>query len=86
MMPAQRTSPVARGEIPVVLRATGFADAMLATPEPKVLAHAARFYALSEPAGLEWFSALAERWRPFRTWATVLIRLAGDRGTSLPDC
>ena len=28
--------------------------------------------------------AIAESWRPFRTWATVLIRLAGDRGTKAP--
>jgi 3-methyladenine DNA glycosylase/8-oxoguanine DNA glycosylase len=24
---------------------------------------------------------MAERWRPFRTWATVLIRLGGDRAS-----
>jgi DNA-3-methyladenine glycosylase II len=69
----------------VVLRASGFADAMLATAEPKVLAHAARFYGLSEPPTLEWLSTLAERWRPFRTWATVLIRLAGERATRVPS-
>lgn len=67
----------------VVLRASGFADAMLPMAEPKVLRHAARFYGLTKEPDLEWFTALAERWRPFRTWATVLIRLAGDRGTSL---
>ncbi len=67
----------------VVLRASGFADAMLLMAEPKVLAHAARFYGLGQPPSLEWFTALAERWRPFRTWATVLIRLAGDRGTKV---
>lgn len=69
----------------VVLRATGFADALLPVPEPKVFRHAARFYGLDEPPGHERFAQLAERWRPFRTWATVLIRLAGDRGTSLGD-
>ena len=67
----------------MVLRASGFADAMLPMAEPKVLRHAARFYGLTKEPDLEWFTALAERWRPFRTWATVLIRLAGDRGTSL---
>jgi DNA-3-methyladenine glycosylase II len=65
----------------VVIRASGFADAMLGMAEPKVLAHAARFYGLSEPPSLERFTELAEPWRPFRTWATVLIRLAGDRAT-----
>jgi DNA-3-methyladenine glycosylase II len=67
----------------IVLRASGFADALLPMIEPKVLAHAARFYELPEPPDLDAFASLAERWRPFRTWATVLIRLAGDRGTTV---
>lgn len=67
----------------IVLRASGFADAMLEVAEPKVLAHAARLYEIEEPVTVERFRELAERWRPFRTWATVLIRLAGDRGTSV---
>jgi DNA-3-methyladenine glycosylase II len=65
----------------VVLRAAGFADAMLPMAEPKVLAHAAQFYRLDGEPTLEWLTGLADRWRPYRTWATVLIRLAGDRGT-----
>ncbi len=65
----------------IVVRATGFADALLPMPEPKVLAHAAHYYGRSEPPTREWLAELADRWRPFRTWATVLIRLAGDRGT-----
>ncbi len=56
---------------------------MLEVAEPKVLAHAARLYEIEEPVTVERFRELAERWRPFRTWATVLIRLAGDRGTSV---
>lgn len=63
----------------IVLRATGFADAMLPVAEPKVLTHAANLYALPAPPSLERFTEMAEAWRPFRTWATVLIRLAGDR-------
>jgi DNA-3-methyladenine glycosylase II len=66
----------------VVLRATGFADAWLPVPEPKVLAHLTRYYGLAKAPDPEQFAALAERWRPFRTWAMVLIRLAGDRGTN----
>ncbi|MGI8572792.1 MAG: DNA-3-methyladenine glycosylase family protein [Solirubrobacteraceae bacterium] len=66
----------------VVLRASGFADAMLHVPEPKVLKHAARFYGLDATPSLEWLTQLAEPWRPFRTWCTVLIRLAGDRSAS----
>jgi DNA-3-methyladenine glycosylase II len=70
----------------VVLRASGFADAPLLAPEPKVLRNLARFYGLAEPPPLfEQYLATAESWRPFRTWATVLIRLAGDRGTQLPE-
>jgi DNA-3-methyladenine glycosylase II len=68
----------------VVLRATGFADAWLPVPEPKVLAHVTRYYGLAKAPDPEQFAALAERWRPFRTWAIVLIRLAGDRGTVIP--
>jgi 3-methyladenine DNA glycosylase/8-oxoguanine DNA glycosylase len=45
------------------------------------MAHAARFYGHTEAPTAEWFGGLAERWRPYRTWAMVLIRLAGDRGT-----
>lgn len=63
----------------IVLRACGFADALLPMPEPHVLRHAARFYRLTGPPSLAEFTALAERWRPFRTWTSVLLRLAGDR-------
>ncbi len=71
----------------VILRGSGFADAPLLMAEPKVLAHAARLYDLpnGQQPSLEWFTGLAERWRPFRTWATVLIRLAGDRGTGAQE-
>jgi DNA-3-methyladenine glycosylase II len=69
----------------IVLRASGFADAILQVPERKGLVHTARFYGLAQPPDAERYAALAERWRPFRTWATVLIRLAGDRGTTVPN-
>jgi DNA-3-methyladenine glycosylase II len=63
----------------IVLRASGFADAMLESAEPRVLARAAQLYGLGEPPSLERFTEMAEAWRPFRTWTTVLIRLGGDR-------
>jgi len=66
----------------IVVRACGFADAPLPVAEPRVLANAARFYGLSEPPALERFAELSEAWRPFRTWATVLLRLAGARGAA----
>jgi DNA-3-methyladenine glycosylase II len=62
----------------VVIRASGFADAMLTTAEPKVLRHAGRLYGLDAALTLEQLTERAEAWRPFRTWVTVLIRLAGD--------
>jgi DNA-3-methyladenine glycosylase II len=63
----------------VVLRAGGFADALLPINEPKLLGHVQRLYALDQPPSFERLAEIAERWRPFRTWSAVLIRLAGDR-------
>lgn len=59
----------------VVVRSTGQADA-LPVDEPRVLAAAARHYDLETAPDPERFAALAERWRPFRTWACVLLRTA----------
>lgn len=63
----------------VTLRASGFADALLPSPEPRLLRRTAELYGLPEPPSLEEFAELARPWRPFRTWASVLIRLTGDR-------
>jgi DNA-3-methyladenine glycosylase II len=62
----------------IVVRATGFTD-VLPLSEPKVLDLAARLYQLDDPPGPAQFTQLAEVWRPFRTWACVLIRAAGPR-------
>ena len=59
----------------IVLRATGFADAPLRIPEPRTLNYAAELYD-DQQLSLERLTQLAERWRPFRTWSTVLIRIA----------
>jgi DNA-3-methyladenine glycosylase II len=67
----------------VVIRGSGFADALLGVPETRGLAHAQRFYGLEQTPTMAEFATLADRWRPFRTWAIVLIRLAGDRGTTI---
>jgi DNA-3-methyladenine glycosylase II len=67
----------------IVLRAVGFADASLPMVEPRLLGHAARLYELDGEPTLDWFNRLAERWRPYRVWASVLIRLAGGRGTTI---
>jgi DNA-3-methyladenine glycosylase II len=62
----------------IVIRGTGFAD-VLPVSEPKALALAARLYRLAGPPSEAEFRELAEVWRPFRTWAVVLIRAAARR-------
>lgn len=62
----------------VIIRATGLSD-VLPAQEPRSLRAAAHFYGLDAPPDWEAFTALAEPWRPFRTWAVVLLRVAGDR-------
>jgi DNA-3-methyladenine glycosylase II len=59
----------------IVLRGTGFADAPLRIPEPRTLNYAAELYD-AQQLSLEHLTQLAENWRPFRTWSTVLIRIA----------
>jgi DNA-3-methyladenine glycosylase II len=65
----------------IVVRASGLAD-VLPVNEPKVLALTAELYGLPGPPAEPEFRALAERWRPFRTWAAVLIRAAAHRLTA----
>ncbi|MDQ6941655.1 MAG: DNA-3-methyladenine glycosylase 2 family protein [Candidatus Eremiobacteraeota bacterium] len=64
----------------IVIRASGFAD-VLPRDEPKALALAGELYGLSGPATTEQLTEIAEAWRPFRTWAVVLIRAAASRLT-----
>ncbi|HEX5188377.1 MAG TPA: hypothetical protein VFW16_02465 [Streptosporangiaceae bacterium] len=62
----------------IVIRGTGFAD-VLPVAEPRALALTARLYDLEEPVTTGTFEEIAEKWRPLRTWAVVLIRAAGPR-------
>lgn len=62
----------------IVVRATGLAD-VLPVSELRSRSYAAHYYGLERPPDQEAFTALAEAWRPFRTWAVVLMRMAGDR-------
>jgi DNA-3-methyladenine glycosylase II len=63
----------------ILLRGTGVTD-VLTFQEPMLASYAARFYAAGpEPLTPEQIEAIAAKWRPFRTWAAVLIRVAGDR-------
>jgi len=65
----------------IVVRGTGFTD-VLATNEPKLLALAGELYGLGRPASADELAEIAEQWRPFRTWVSVLMRAAGPRLTS----
>ena len=67
----------------IVLRATGFADAPLRIPEPRTLNYAAEPYD-DQQLSLERLTQLAENWRPFRTWSTVLIRIAAAHAKARP--
>lgn len=62
----------------IVIRGTGFAD-VLPVGEPKLLTLVEQLYNLRRPVSDEELHALAETWKPFRTWAAVLIRAAGRR-------
>jgi DNA-3-methyladenine glycosylase II len=62
----------------IVIRGTGFAD-VLPAGEPKLLTLVERLYNLRGPVTDDEFRALAEAWKPFRTWAAVLIRAAALR-------
>ena len=62
----------------VVIRACGLTD-VLPTQEPKALELVRRLYDLPATPSAERLAVLAEPWRPYRTWATVLVRAAGAR-------
>ena len=62
-----------------LLRASGVTDT-LTFSEPRLPSYVAHFYGLgAAPATREQLAEIAEAWRPFRTWAAVLLRAAGDR-------
>lgn len=63
----------------ILIRSTGATDTLTLT-EPRLPSYAAHFYRLgSEPASEDQLRRITDRWRPFRTWAAVLVRVAGDR-------
>jgi DNA-3-methyladenine glycosylase II len=62
----------------VVVRAVGLTD-VLPVEEKRSRAAAAAAYGLDAPPDEAGYAELAEAWRPFRTWATVLLRVAYDR-------
>jgi len=62
----------------IVIRGTGFTD-VLPIDEPKSLGMVQRLYGLAAVPTQAEFERIAANWRPWRTWATVLIRAAGSR-------
>lgn len=64
----------------IVIRACGWTD-VLPVGERRLLAAVARLYDLDGPPDPSTFERIAEAWRPFRTWASVLIRAAAERRT-----
>jgi DNA-3-methyladenine glycosylase II len=62
----------------VYLRSTGVKDAA-ALGEPRLAGYLRHYYGLESAPDTEEVRRLAEPWRPFRTWASVLFRVAGDR-------
>jgi DNA-3-methyladenine glycosylase II len=66
----------------VVVRGTGFAD-VLRADEPELLAAVGQLYGLGRPACPPELLAIAEAWRPRRTWVAVLMR-NGHAGLARP--
>lgn len=62
----------------ILIRATGATD-LFPAREPKLLGLIGDLYGLGRPATPDEAAALAEAWRPWRTWASVLVRAAGRR-------
>lgn len=62
----------------VYLRSTGVTDG-LAVGEPRLAGYLKHYYGLPGTPDAAELERIAEPWRPFRTWAGVLFRAAGDR-------
>ncbi|MGH3167139.1 MAG: DNA-3-methyladenine glycosylase family protein [Trebonia sp.] len=63
----------------ILIRATGVRD-VLTFGEPRLAGYVAHFYGAGpSPVSRPDLERVAENWRPFRTWAAVLLRVAGDR-------
>ncbi|MGH9126039.1 MAG: DNA-3-methyladenine glycosylase family protein [Acidimicrobiales bacterium] len=62
----------------ILIRATGLTD-LLPGEEPKLQALVGRLYGLGGHASPADVERVAEAWRPWRTWVSVLVRAAGAR-------
>lgn len=62
----------------ILLRSTGATDIMTGL-EPRIASYVARFYGLAGEAATDAeLASISDGWRPFRTWTSVLCRVAGD--------
>jgi DNA-3-methyladenine glycosylase II len=61
----------------IVIRGSGLTDVL--PNEPRALELAGRLYGMDAAPSPAAFESMAQPWRPFRTWAVVLIRAAGPR-------
>jgi DNA-3-methyladenine glycosylase II len=62
----------------ILLRSTGATDIMTGL-EPRIASYLAHFYRLDHAQATdEEIGEISEGWRPFRTWTSVLTRVAGD--------
>ncbi|MCU1471069.1 MAG: 3-methyladenine glycosylase/8-oxoguanine glycosylase-like protein [Glaciihabitans sp.] len=68
----------------ILLRSTGATD-VITGMEPRIAGYLGHFYGLGGPATSQQIAAILDGWHPFRTWGTVLTRVAGDSlGLVLP--
>jgi DNA-3-methyladenine glycosylase II len=62
----------------IVIRACGDAD-VLSVQEGLSRSAAANVYGFDHDLSDAEYEAFAERWRPFRTWVSVMMRAVGSR-------
>jgi DNA-3-methyladenine glycosylase II len=67
----------------ILIRAAGLAD-LLPTGEPRLNGLLAELYRLPGPPEPDQLLAMAEAWRPLRTWVAVLVRAAARRLATSP--
>ena len=65
----------------IVIRACGNAD-VLSVQEGMTRSAAVNLYGLDPDLSDAEYEAFAERWRPFRTWVSVMMRAVGSRAPS----
>ncbi|MEP6561093.1 MAG: DNA-3-methyladenine glycosylase 2 family protein, partial [Nakamurella sp.] len=67
----------------ITIRAVGFTDVPPAD-EPMLRDLVTALYRLPEPCSREQFLDISQAWRPYRTWAAVLVRAASARLADAP--